>query len=214
MNDKGIIAVWSDDLKLTRKLFKDEFNAISEREDNHGLYTFFICSYNEFKVSIEIVYSLVYEKTCLFAYSTKSLTVFLNEKLEIINSKIVNDHKSHFLDSVYFNENDLEYIGDSCDSVGNLYGLFTIPYENPYHTIVDMLNREHVDFDGICIAESHLLDMAIEFTEYIQETFQHKIDEAIQNDSTDGIESNPFANRFYDRNEDKTPILNKPQRLG
>jgi len=217
MTDHGIITIWANDVTETREIFKYEFNKISERDDNHGLYTFFICSYVDYKMTIEVVYALVYEHTCFFAYSNKMFVVQVNEKLEITNSKFVSDANSHFLSSLYFNEtNDLVYICDLVDSVGNLFPIFTIPYKKPKKILENMIERDQIDLEGIYIDESHFLDIAVEYNNYIIDEFQNKIENAIKSeDAYEGMDSNPFANQFYDRGliNAKTQMVNNPVRI-
>lgn len=218
MKDHGIITIFGRDQVDTRDIFKYEFNEISVNEDNHGLYTYFICSYSEYKITIEVVYSMIYEQTCLFAYSNKMFTVFLDDKLEITGSKFVYDAKSLFLDALYFNNNnnDLEYITDICDGVGNIYAIFTVPYKKSKGILLDMLDNNIVDVNDFAISEEHFLDIATEYNQFIVDEFQVQIDRAKLSESSEGIDSNPFANQYYDREVQDTSlnVINASKRLG
>ena len=60
MIDKGITAFYNDNLDELRIEFKDEFNRLTDNEEEEGLYTFLFSSYHEYTLTTEVVFCMAY----------------------------------------------------------------------------------------------------------------------------------------------------------
>lgn len=199
MKDHDVIAIWEDNIDLMREEFKEVFNDISNTPDNHGLYTFILSAYNEYRIISEIVYVQIFDKFVLFLTPNYHMLLNLDDELQVVNGDIL-PHSVLFTAAMFDNIPDVELIGPVVDAIGNWYDVYSLRYETPLELSIDYYERDIIDLNGISIDDEYLMDASLKFLEYRVELFALQIEKTLTNESsTLDIEENPLQNAYFDR---------------
>lgn len=203
MNDFGIIGVWCDTPSEFRDEFTKEFNQLTDKNPNDGLFTFVFSTYHDNSAYAEVVYVMVKNSQIIIFYSTTQYELILDNKFTVTGFRIVDDNAFMFVNSLYAT-GDIHYLGDSCDGVGNSYRIFTITSQKMISDIIEKYRVEENfnDFpvsDIVRISEDDVMVCISDFMEWKSTNFQKQIDDAkIAGEPYEGIEENPFQDRFFD----------------
>jgi len=216
MIDRGIIAFYNDDMVELRQEFKDEFNRLTEKNEE-GLYTFLFSSYHEYMVTTEIVFCMIYEDTALFFVTPYAMQLSLDNNLMVKSGDIYPNGQTF---ETLFAEGDnssVVHIGECCNSKGYAYGIYSFGYKRALAAAIEMVNNETYDIEQLIIDDQDLIDVSIDYLEVRIQKFQDQVDKSHElEEPVEGLDENPYSNAYYD-NEGK-PLKNNPltqvERLG
>lgn len=174
-----IVNLYNFDLDVCISEFKQGFNDITKSKYPHGIHTFIISSYDDFKVTTELVYCSVYDKTVIFYVSQATLQLNIGYKkkdtteedsgdaqsepeFEILGGEILPIGSSIF--DILGNEtkSDVYYIGrynKNSDIMGlskelidsNMYELNSLKLNDELR--MSVLKRTHPDINLVCTHE-------------------------------------------------------------
>ena len=199
MRDHDIIAIWEDNIDLMREEFKEEFNNISNSPDNHGLHTFVLSRYQDYTIFSEVVYVIILEKCALFLSPSYYIQLKLDDELQVISGDVTPDSLL-FVESMYGEIPDVEFLGPIIDSIGNWYDVFSLKYENPLNESIELYEHDRIPLDNISLDDDYLLDSALKYLAYRIEAFAVQVEKTLDNEvDALGIEENPLQNAFFDR---------------
>jgi hypothetical protein len=203
MIDFGFTGIWTlpETMNEIREEFKKEINSIPEDD---GIHTFFLCNYSDYIVTVECVYLIVIDKRAFFLWSPMRVAIELDAKLTY--NDIDSDSGGTIFPSVFYEHEDVEYIGDVCTDRGNMLSLFSLcNNDKSINEMTALYEQELIPLHHLQMAtETDYVDMAIQYANYIHQHFKTKITKAIVADSPyEGMDENPFQNEFYDRSPDQ-----------
>ena len=218
MIDFGITVVGGFTWDEIRDEFRQEFNRATNTKEN-GLHTYFFCHYHDSNMTAEIVYSIVDNSAVTFYLDSAQYQMTLDRKLQVTGFQINDGHAEIWMKALLEHE-DVECIAEQCDEQGHLYQIFTINTEKMLKYVndtysglypIDMIVRIGEDphpcipmliTQNPQIHDDEIIDeLCASFMSYVSKKYVKQIEEAILTDSADGIESNPFKDKFFDRDE-------------
>ncbi len=203
MKDFGITCVWCNTPAEFRNEFKTEFNEVTD-DTSDGLHTFVFSMYHDNSAYTEVVYCVIKNGLVFFFCDTVQYDLILDDKFTVVDFRTIDNNSFIFFNSI-FAAGDVHYLGDICCDRGNLYRVFTISSDKmiseisrkydsdnyPVHDIIRMTDEE------VMIATSY-------FMENQSSTFSKQIDDAkAAGEPFEGIEENPFQDRFFDYGTDQ-----------
>lgn len=202
MVDFGITGVWCNSPEEFRLEFKKEFNLATE-DERDGLHTYVFCQYHDASVYAEVVYVLIKGHTVLFFLNTTQYELSLDEKFKVRSFHTNDDTAYMFLSSV-FAYSDVEFIDECCSDQGAYYRVFSL--NNPNQVIkVKSYNGQYPLEDIIPLNDDIVMDISCDFMEFKSKQFANEIDKAKRDDEPfEGLEENPFQDKFFDRFENET----------
>ena len=222
MKDFGITVVGGFTWESIRDDFRKEFNEATNKKEN-GLYTYFMCRYHDLHVSAECVYSIVDNNAVTFYLDPAQYLMRLDRKFRVERFGIVPwdiNSGAEIFGMSLGEKDDIAYLGDQCDSRGNNYMVFTInnqkmidyvrlryPDAYPVDSIIRLGDDPH---PYPCVFIPNFRDLEIiqelcaEFMGYVTQHYTKQIEEAMLSENAEGIEGNPFQDKFFDREETDT----------
>ena len=209
MVDFGMTAIWCKSPDQFRQEFKTAFN--TDVEDNRdGLHTYVFCQYHRESAYAEVVYSIVRNNTVVFFLNTTQYELLLDEKF-VARSFHTNDDSAYMFLSSVFEFGDVNYIGERCSDRGEFYRVFALNNPTQIAKVTKLMETNDLPIEYIDpLDDETILDICIEFMGYTSREFTKQIDDAKKNDEAyEGIEENPFQDRFFDRYENE--IEEEPQ---
>jgi hypothetical protein len=204
MIDFGITGIWCDTPSEFRSEFTNEFNDRTVENSSDGLFTFIFCTYHDNSAYAEVLYVLVKNEQLMFFYSTTQYELILDNKFTVTGFRVVDNNAFMFVNSLYATS-DVHYLGDICDYTGNLYHTFTISSSKMISQIIETYRvGDFIEFpihEIRKVSEDDIINCLTDFMEWKSSNFQKQIDDAkILGEPYEGIEENPFQDRFYDAN--------------
>lgn len=198
MKDFGITGIWCDTVVDFQKEFKAEFNDATNMEED-GLHTYVFCTYKDYAVFAEVVYVVVKSNTVMFFYNTAQYQLITDNDFKVIEVRVNDDAGNLFSLSLY-DSDELNYMDIMCDCVGNVYHLFSLNTPRAIKLLTDL-------YDGVypidlitTLTQDEIIDMCSECMQHTIDNFAKRISTAIEDDAPyEGIDENPFQNRFYDK---------------
>lgn len=216
MINRGITAFYGDDLLELKNEFKEEFNSLTDSQDE-GLYTFMFSSYHEYIITTEIVYCMVYEKTALFFVTPYAMQVRLDNNLMVTGgdvNPVGETFEALFIDG---DKSSLIHIGECCNSKGYTYGIYAFDYTDALNSAIEKVNNGDYSCEALVINDDLLLDVSIDYLDIRIQKFQEQVERSQElEEPIAGLDENPYANAYYD-NEGKAiqnRPLNQSERLG
>lgn len=207
MTDFGLTGIWllPNSISDARPEFHKEFNSVTETESD-GLHSFYFCNYHDYSVTIEVLYTIILDKKAFFLWSPMRVILQLDDELNYSDIHI--DDEADIIPDVLLGTGDLEYIGDVCTDVGNMLYLFSLTSDKAVNEITNLYDNDLIPLNYLIMAtEDDYADMALHYAQHIANHFNLKVQKAIVSDAPyEGIDENPYQNKFYDRNPDITQL--------
>ena len=203
MVDFGITAVWCKTPEQFRQEFKLAFNA--DVEDNRdGIHSYVFCQYHKESAYAEVIYAAVINNTVVFLLNTTQYELMLDEKF-VARSFHTNDDSAYMFLTGIFDSNDVKYIGECCSDVGEYYRIFSLNNPSQIAKVTKMMENKNIPIESIhTLDDETVMNICVEFMDHTSREFSNQIDEAKKNDEAyEGIEENPFQDRFFDRYENQ-----------
>lgn len=197
--DFGITGVWASSPSDFRDEFKKAFNDDTE-DTSDGLHTYVFCRYHDNSVYAEVLYVVVLDKLVFFCLSTAQYQMVMDNTFTVISFNVLDD-SSYIFPNTLFVASDVEYVGDSCDCMGNSYRVFLLNNQDIISKVTDKYGS---DFPVECITTLSNDDVAMMCSEFMTNKsveFTNQIHKAIQSgELPEGFDENPYQDAFYDRN--------------
>lgn len=203
MKDFGITAVWCKSPDQFRVEFKKAFNESTE-DDQDGLHTFVFCQYHKESAYAEVVYAVIRNHIVIFLLNTTQYELLLDEKFVARSFHTNDDSAFMFLNSV-FDGSDVVYIGEQCSDHGDYYRVFSLNNPMQMAKVKKLMDINLIPIEYVIpVDESDVMEICVDFMDYTSSEFAKQIDAAKKNDEAyEGIEENPFQDRFFDRYENQ-----------
>lgn len=213
--------------------FKVEFNKIlDESSDNKG-YRLYFSSYDDYKVTTEIVFCIVYAETVLFFVSPIKLVVNVDAQLLVTDGGLVTDIDTETIfdqindgntpSEIYVNTNSIfdifsdgsmpsiVYLNDCCNSYGYAFDIFTINKQSNIESAIKILDDELYNCDEFYIDENELMVVALDYLQERIELYKEEIENSIEaEEASVNLNDNPYANDYYDYDENNATKRNSP----
>jgi hypothetical protein len=199
MRDFGLTGIWEipgTEDKI-RDEFRKEFNEVTETIED-GLHTYFFCRYHDATIVVELLYVIVVNGHAYFLWTPAMATILLDKNLKFVDIDMTSDGN---IFPLLFLESDVEYIGDVCHPTGNVFRLYSFTSDSEINNATDKHDNDLVPLHYLrLVDDTDYAEMGLQYLLQITEAYQTRIEQAITSDAPyDGIDENPFQNRFYDK---------------
>jgi len=213
MEFTGITTIWATTPEEFKLEFTTEFNRMTEEEDVEGIHVFYFCRYKEYKIYTEQLTAHIYKDTVLFYLYGGSMVIDLDEQMQIKSGDII--PITNLIESALLGEKPvLECLNWVCTPEGNGFDVYSLKFENPLRRAYEIIDNEDYNISGLNVVESELIDISLLLLKAKIEQWESEINNSVSADqASPTIDDNPFANQFYDREEDYQ-MRNEKIRLG
>jgi len=201
MEFSGITTIWVDSPKDIRGEFTTEFNRMVDDEGVSGVHLFYFSRYKDYTIYTEQMVAHIYEDTVIFYLYCGSMMIQLDESMQIVTGDIV--PSNHLVLSALHDENPIiDNIGWVCTPEGHSFEAYSLKFEKPLQRAYEMFDNEHYSLAGLDVLETELIDVSLMYLNQKIETWSEEINNSVEADHASAtIDDNPFANKFYDREE-------------
>jgi len=213
MEFTGITTIWATTPEEFKLEFTTEFNRMTEEEDVEGIHVFYFCRYKEYKIYTEQLTAHIYKDTVLFYLYGGSMVIDLDEQMQIKSGDII--PITNLIESALLGEKPvLECLNWVCTPEGHGFDVYSLKFENPLRRAYEIIDNEDYNISGLNVVESELIDISLLLLKAKIEQWESEINNSVSADqASPTIDDNPFANQFYDREEDYQ-MRNEKIRLG
>lgn len=202
MQFTGITTIWGDTPEEIRLEFTTEFNRMVEDEEVSGIHVFYFCRYKDYKIYTEQLTAHIYDDTVIFYLYCGSMVIDLDESMQIITGDIFPDN--YLVKTALFDKKPvIDYLGWVCTPQGHAFEGFSLKFEKPMQRAYEIFDNEDYFLSGLDVLEDELIDISLMYLNSKIEKWESEISNAVIADqASTTIDDNPFANKFYDREEE------------
>lgn len=202
MEFSGITTIWVDSPKDIREQFTTEFNRMVDEEGVSGIHIFYFSRYKDYTIYTEQLVAHIYDDTVIFYLYSGSMLIQLDASMEITTGDIV--PSNHLVLSSLYDDNPImENVGWVCTPQGHSFEGFSLKFEKPLQRAYEIFDNENYYLSGLTVDEDEIIDVSLMFLKYKVSMWMQEINSSVTADQpTPTIDDNPFANKFYDREED------------
>lgn len=201
MIDFGITGVWCRTPDEFRAEFKKAFNIATE-DSRDGLHSFVFCQYHQESAYAEVVYATVKNNVVVFFLNTTQYELSLDTKF-VAQSFHTNDDSAYMFFTSVFASDDVYFHTECCTEQGIYYRVFSLNNPNQIAKVDSLTKSNNLPLEDIVpLTDVEIMEVCVDFMDYTSKEFSRQIDTAKRNDEAyEGIEENPFQDRFFDRGE-------------
>ena len=215
MMHSEVVSIYNFDRTEFLKEFKESFNELI----NSGLsdvYTMYFSSYDDYKVTTEVIYFSTHNDVAMIYASKTAMQVDVDDQLLVLNGDIV---IKDTLSIDYLSDSDVLYLGDICNSTGNVFEVYTINKAESNYKANFLYKNDLLYCECLKNDESELLDISLDFLSERIDKYRGDVQRSLElEEPAIGLDENPYSNDYYDNDTDvkirKTAPLTEPKTLG
>ena len=213
-----VVSIYNFDRTEFIKEFKESFNEMIY-SDASDVYTMYFSSYDDYKVTTEVIYFSVYDNVAIIFASKSALQLTVDDQLLVLDGDIVIPDRLSIDNLAETEPSELVYLGDVCNYIGSVYEVYTINRDTSNYKAHFLFNNELLSCNALKNDESELMDISLDFLNERIEKYKDQVEKSIElEEPAVGLDENPYSNDYYDNDEDvkirKTAPNTEPRKLG
>lgn len=213
-----VVSIYNFDRTEFIKEFKESFNEMIHN-DVSDVYTMYFSSYDDYKVTTEVIYFTIYDNVAIIFASKSALQLTVDDQLLVLDGDIVLPARLSIDTLTETEPSELVYLGDICNYNGYVYEVYTINRVDTNYKANFMYANELLSCSSLKNDESELMDISLDFLNERIEKYKEQVDKSIElEEPAVGLDENPYSNDYYDNENEvkirKTAPNTEPRQLG